>query len=172
MVVYIIKAKFMNKSLIIRSIVIGSIFGIVLYGISTPQTINADLENITTILSPATLIANGHLTICKIDKSSYQVVKTIKMIVTAYSSTPDQTDNTPFVTASGKKVEDGIVANNMLPFGTKIRIPELYGNKTFVVEDRMHKRKGTKMMDVWMEKTKEAKEFGAKYNISIEVLEI
>ncbi len=107
---------------------------------------------------------------CKAIKSSYEVVKSIKMLVTAYSSTPDQTDDTPFITASGKKVEDGIIANNLLPFGTKVMIPELYGDKIFTVEDRMHKRKGTKMADVWMPSREEAKEFGAKL-VHIEVLE-
>ena len=94
----------------------------------------------------------------------------VKMVVTAYSSTPDQTDSTPFITASGKHVEDGIIANNMLPFGTKIRMPELYGDKIFVVEDRMHKRKGLYQADIWFESRAQAKEFGAK-TVNIEVIE-
>ena len=40
-----------------------------------------------------------------------QVVKaTYWVVITGYSSTPDQTDSTPFITASGTYVEDGIVA--------------------------------------------------------------
>lgn len=106
---------------------------------------------------------------CKVP--GYQeVVKSIRMIVTAYSSTPDQTDSTPFITASGKYVTEGFVANNMLPFGTRIRIPELYGNRIFVVEDRMHRRKGVYHADIWFPEYEQAKEFGAKL-VNIEVLE-
>ena len=39
--------------------------------------------------------------------------------VTAYSSTPEETDDTPFVTASGTSVRDGVIATNFLEFGTK-----------------------------------------------------
>lgn len=140
----------MNKSLLIRFVVIGFVLGASLYGVSRPHLINADFEKMTF--------------------EKYEVSKTIKMVVTAYSSTPDQTDSTPFTTASGKQVTDGIVANNMLPFGTKIRIPELYGDKIFVVEDRMHSRKGKYHVDIWFPEYKQAKNFGAAVT-KIEILE-
>jgi len=94
----------------------------------------------------------------------------IKMVITAYSSDPQQTDNTPFITASGDMVEDGIVANNLLPFGTKIKIPEIYGNKIFVVQDRMNWRKSYYQLDVWLSDYWQAKNFGAKKTY-IEILE-
>ena len=97
-------------------------------------------------------------------------VKTIKVVVTAYSSTPDQTDDTPFITASGKYVQDGIVANNMLPIGTKIRFPELYGDKVFVVEDRMHRRKSDYHVDIWFPERQLAVNFGVK-TTKIEVIQ-
>jgi len=96
--------------------------------------------------------------------------ETYYMIITAYSSTEDQTDSTPFITASQKHVEDGIVANNLLPFGTKVRIPELYGDKVFVVEDRMHYRKGNYHLDIWFPTRLEAKNFGVK-RATIEVID-
>jgi len=96
--------------------------------------------------------------------------KTLKMIITAYSSTPWETDDTPFITASGETVKEGIVANNMLPFGTEIRIPELYGDKIFVVEDRMNWTKGYYHIDIWFPDYCQAKSFGAKITY-IEVLE-
>ncbi len=99
-----------------------------------------------------------------------QPAQTIKMVITAYSSTVWQTDSTPFTTAAGTEVRDGIVANNLLPFGTEIRIPELYGNKVFVVEDRMNRRKGFYHLDIWFPEYSQAKNFGAK-NAYIEVLE-
>lgn len=96
--------------------------------------------------------------------------KKLNVVVTGYSSTSWQTDNTPFITASGKYVEDGVIANNLLPFGTRVRIPELYGDKIFVVEDRMNSRKGFYHVDVWFPDYSEAKDFGAKTTY-IEVLE-
>lgn len=81
--------------------------------------------------------------------------------VTAYSSTPEQTDSTPFITASGTKVKDGIIAANFLPFGTKVKIPEHFGEKVFIVEDRMHARKKN-FVDIWMPTTEKALAFGVK----------
>lgn len=79
--------------------------------------------------------------------------------VTAYSSTPEETDDTPFITASGTTVRNGIIATNLLPFGTKIQIPELFGERVFIVEDRMHRRK-TNHVDIWMPTKSAAKIFG------------
>ncbi len=82
--------------------------------------------------------------------------------ITAYSSTPEETDDTPFTTASGSTVRDGVVAANFLPFGTRVQIPALFGAKVFVVEDRMHERNANKL-DIWMETKTEALRFGANY---------
>ena len=84
---------------------------------------------------------------------------TKKVWVTAYSSTPDQTDNTPFITASGLLVQDGLIAANFLPFGTVIKIPEFFDDKEFIVQDRMHRRK-VDYVDIWMPSRNEALEFG------------
>lgn len=91
----------------------------------------------------------------------------ISVWVTAYSSTPEETDSTPFITASGAKVQDGFVAANFLPFGTKIKIPEFFDDKVFTVKDRMHKRK-TQSVDIWMPTKERAKQFGRhKTNIVV-----
>ena len=84
-----------------------------------------------------------------------------KVMATAYSSTPDQTDSTPFTTASGKRVRDGFIAANFLKFGTKVQIPELYGDKVFVVEDRMHPR-FNEYVDIWFPDRRSALKFGKK----------
>ena len=108
------------------------------------------------------------------DRDGGNIQKTyrkIKVIVTAYSSTTWQTDDTPLITANGSTVRDGIVANNMLPFGTAITLPELYGNKVFTVEDRMHSRKSDYQIDIWFPTLEQATEFGVKETY-IEVLEI
>lgn len=89
--------------------------------------------------------------------------KVVNMVLTAYSSTPGQTDDDPFTAASGKRVYDGMVAVNGLPFGTKIKIPALYGEKVFTVDDRMNSRYGSTRMDIWMSAPiKEVRAFGVK----------
>lgn len=87
--------------------------------------------------------------------------------ITAYSSSPDETDSDPFYTANGKHVADGFVANNRLPFGTKLQIPDLFGDKIFTVEDRMAKR-FQKTVDIWMPSKKAALAFGTvKANVFV-----
>ncbi len=93
---------------------------------------------------------------------------TYSVSVSAYSSTPDQTDDSPFITAKGTYVRDGIVATNFLPFGTAIKIPAVYGDKIFIVEDRMNKRYQTNV-DIWMADRQSALQFGRR-NLVIEVL--
>lgn len=102
------------------------------------------------------------------DKPTPVVKKIVKVIVTAYSSTPDQTDSDPLTTASGTKVRDGVIASNFLPFGTRVRFPDKFGDKIFVVEDRMSPR-CRYMADIWMPSRQQAKEWGAKY-IKMEIL--
>lgn len=87
------------------------------------------------------------------------IIGTRRMTVTAYSSTPEETDDTPFITASGTHVRDGIVATNQLPFGAQVQIPEYFGDKIFIVEDRMHRRKKNNM-DIWMSSKEKALRFG------------
>jgi len=99
-----------------------------------------------------------------------KVIKKMKVIITGYSSTIWETDETPELTASGTLVREGVVANNGLPIGTKIKIPELYGDKIFVVEDRMNWQKGKYFVDIWFPDYFEAKNFGAKRTY-IEILE-
>lgn len=100
------------------------------------------------------------------DLLKFSPVRTIvkdgkRVIVTAYSSTPDQTDSSPFITANGTYVYDGVVATNFLPFGTKVKFPEIYGDKIFTVEDRMASYNSHKM-DIWMPSRQAALNFGVK----------
>ena len=90
------------------------------------------------------------------------------VMATAYSSTSDQTDSSPFTMASGKRVYDGAIAANFLPMGTKVMLPETHGGKIFVVEDRMHRRFSNRI-DIWMETEEEAVQFGIK-RIAMKIL--
>ena len=76
--------------------------------------------------------------------------------VTAYSSDPEQTDDSPFITASNTHVRPGIIANNCLPFGTKVEVAGVI----YEVEDRMNSRYGCDYFDIWFESTEEAWKFG------------
>jgi 3D (Asp-Asp-Asp) domain-containing protein len=84
----------------------------------------------------------------------------------SYNSEVGQTDNSPRVTASGKEVYDGLIANNCLPFGTKIE----WNGKIYTVDDRMNKRYNCKNFDIWKESKQESLDFGVKYNQTIKVL--
>lgn len=117
----------------------------------------------------ADITTDKEIVLFKEDESeNLKVIKTYTVRATAYSSTVDQTDSTPFVTASNTYVRDGIIAANFLPFGTTVRIPEIYGDKLFTVEDRMHQRYWYNV-DIWFPEREMAKEFGAR-KVRIEVV--
>ena len=80
---------------------------------------------------------------------------------------PWQTDDTPCITASGMDIcernAEDIIATNFahLPYGTRVKFPDLYGDKIFRVEDRMNKRYYQRA-DIWMKEYADAKAFGRK----------
>jgi len=153
-----------GKSPLSRPIFAGIIIGICLAGVVMPQATSADYANATN----ASYVAKATNDALK------KTAKTIKVVVTAYSSSWDETTGIPGmtgnITASGKTVADGIIANNMLPFGTKVKIPALYGNKIFIVQDRMASYKSKYHIDIWMPSKPLAVNFGLK-TAEIEVLE-
>ena len=102
-----------------------------------------------------------------------RVVRTVTVVATAYSSDVAQTDSTPCITANGFDVcnhaQENIVAANFLPLGTKIKIPELYGNKIFYVHDRMNPRYDYRI-DLWKLDRNRAISFGKRL-VRVEVIE-
>lgn len=107
------------------------------------------------------------------EKVAPKVVRTSTHTMTAYNSEVAQTDDSPCITANGFNVcEHGIedtIAANFLPMGTKVRIPDLFGDRIFVVRDRMNKRYSSRV-DIWMKDRTSAINFGVKV-AKIEVLE-
>ena len=96
--------------------------------------------------------------------------KPIPVKVTAYSATPQETDEDPYVTASGKRVRQGIVALSrdlekklMLKFGDQVI---LEGIGMFIFEDRMHIRK-TRQVDLYMQSRQAALQFGVQTTLLI-----
>ena len=113
---------------------------------------------------------NSLLPIINMASGEEKISQRIRVIATAYSSSPWETDDTPYITASGAYVREGIAANNLLPFGTKFKMPEVFGEKVFVVEDRLNTRKGYYHVDIWYPSRQEALNFGRKWTY-IEVIE-
>jgi len=100
--------------------------------------------------------------------SSQVKARVIYVTSTGYNSEVRQTDDSPFITANGEYVYWGGVAANFLPFGTKIKIPDYYGDKTFTVNDRMNQRYWERV-DVWFPERSQAVQWGRR-TIKIEVL--
>lgn len=145
--------KVIKNNAVLKAVFAGILIAICLLGIVMPRATSADFASTTNAAYVAKISG----------------IKMLKVVVTAYSSTPDQTDSTPFITASGAHVASNIVANNLLPFGTKIKIPALYGNEIFTVGDRMNKNKSKYHIDLWMPSRTLALNFGVK-TTNIEVL--
>ena len=85
-------------------------------------------------------------------------------IFTAYTASIFQTDSTPKITASNINVRKGIIANNCLPFGTRIKV----NDKIYEIQDRMNQRYGCDSFDIYMTKNYKAIDFGRqtlKYEI-------
>ncbi len=114
------------------------------------------------------LLAQNYPKLKDSSDSTNQKPKVIEVLITAYSSSPEETDSTPLITASGSYVRSGVVAANFLPFGTKIRIPEIFGDKIFIVEDRLDRNYNDRI-DVWFPSKEEALKFGYKIN-KVEIL--
>jgi 3D (Asp-Asp-Asp) domain-containing protein len=129
------------------------------------------LEPITATTTPATTtpVVSTLATTTPVTK----VIRTSVHVITAYNSEVGQTDDSPCITANGynlceKSIEDTIAAN-FLKFGTKVKIPELFGDRVFVVRDRMNKKHPNRV-DVWMNNRHDAIHFGVK-TAQIEIIE-
>jgi len=100
-----------------------------------------------------------------------KAVRTVWVTVTAYSSTVDQCDSTPCITANGfdlcknykERATADTIAANFLKFGTHVRLADAFGDQVFIVRDRMNsKYNGQNRIDVWMPTREEAIAFGVK----------
>lgn len=92
-------------------------------------------------------------------------IRAIPVKVTAYNPVRSQTDSSPLITASNKRVRVGMVALSRdlerefgFRFGDTVY---LYGIGKFVFEDRTHRRK-RRHVDILMFNPMEARKFGVK----------
>jgi len=173
------KFSFIQPSLAIISIIFSSLFPSHQAIAETNNNTNSEISQIKTssnfpksiilVQENSVLSQNDHETKITEIKKAPVVIKsqrTMRVLATAYSSTVDQCDSTPFITANGTHVYDGTLAANFLKFGTKVKFPALYGDKIFTVEDRM---KSNYKVDLWFPTRQEAKNFGARW-VEMEIL--
>jgi 3D (Asp-Asp-Asp) domain-containing protein len=148
-----------------KSILLGTMLMSLVVSFTTRLTDSAVANTAPNIPDHPYVVLGGDSLLASNEPAS---TRSIVTTITGYSSTEDQTDDTPFITASGHFVGDGIVAANWLPFGTKVRIPEVFGDKIFEVQDRMAPKHDEKV-DIWFKTREEALKFGVKQS-RIEIL--
>ena len=102
-------------------------------------------------------------TLAMIGMLESHAVLPVKM--TAYSARACETDSTPNITASNKRVKEGYIALSRdiekkfrLRFGDKVYVK---GIGFFEFQDRMHRRK-KRQIDIFMHSTKRALKFGVQ----------
>jgi len=80
--------------------------------------------------------------------------------ISGYTSSVDETDSTPFITASGQRTRDGIIAcPSRFKFGQEVII----NGKTYECQDRMNARYRDKNnFDIWFETKAEAFAWGRR----------
>jgi len=91
----------------------------------------------------------------------------ITATIYAYNSLPEQTDEDPTITASGKIAYEGSIAcPSRYAFGTRVE----YAGKFYTCEDRMNKRyRDGNYFDIWMAESVDAVNFGVKKNETIKI---
>ena len=136
----------------------------------TTATSTTSVTTTTTTTATATVRPHASASLSVPSPNDVVATTTIQVTITAFSSAPNETDGSPFVTASGACVRDGIVAANFLPFGTLLKLPGLFGDKVFEVEDRMADRFNYRL-DVWMGSKPEAFRFGIHHNVHVEIVQ-
>jgi 3D (Asp-Asp-Asp) domain-containing protein len=139
---------------------------------STPvSSVIIDDNSILAISNPSKdskTVSSKNMTATGVSCKSQVVVDEIYIRITGYSSTPDQTDGSPFITADGTTVYDGLFAANFLNFGTQIEIPDYFGCKKFTNHDRMNKRYPSNI-DIWFPNRQSALDFGSRI-LRVEIL--
>ncbi len=85
--------------------------------------------------------------------------------ITGYSSSVDETDDSPNVNASNKTTRLGTVANNCLPLGTKIELMGLRDVESgiYLVEDTKAAKYGCEWIDVWRPSKWSARKVGLQH---------
>ena len=150
---------------------------IVAISIAVPHTAHAEGGVVSSALKSIANLFSDKEVEAQVEENVFPEVedrkptRVVLSVMTAYSSEAAQTDASPCIPADWKYNlcehyekygEQNTIAANFLPMGTKVRFPDLYGDKVFVVRDRMNARYGVGRADIWMPTKVEAKQFGVK----------
>jgi 3D (Asp-Asp-Asp) domain-containing protein len=94
-----------------------------------------------------------------INKKETELVEWFYFVATGYSA-DDPSQGTDNITATGKKIHEGVIAVDpyVIPLGTEVQIKDI---GTFIAEDTGGKIKGNRI-DIYFSTKKEAKDFGKK----------
>jgi 3D (Asp-Asp-Asp) domain-containing protein len=91
--------------------------------------------------------------------------RSFRAIVTAYSSSPDETWGNPLVTASGRPVQEGVIAcPRRFAFGTQF----LIRSRVYTCWDRLHPAHDNRF-DIWKPSKERALRFG-RQRLIVQVL--
>lgn len=116
----------------------------------------------------------GHLSVVGLHKAedtinglNVRVLGRFDALVTAYSSTVEETDETPFISADGNQVYDGLIAcPRKYGFGTLFRIE----GKIYRCGDRMNQKYDDRF-DIWKASKEDAIHYGIQ-TLSTEIVEL
>ena len=158
--------KSINTKVLVLAILASLLFGLV-----TPQVVRAQEETSIFAVIKGLFVTSTDNDVNFPVSEDRAPRKVIWVVVTAYSSTVDQCDSTPCITANGfdlckayaeSELADTIAAN-FLKFGTQVRLPDIAPNQIYVVRDRMNsKYNGQNRIDIWMPTREMAQKFGVK----------
>ncbi len=101
-------------------------------------------------------------------------IKSRTLTITAYSSTVDQTDSTPFETAcmTEPAIWTVAVSQDLYDMGwTCGKCVDIHGVGILCINDKMHHRKKNQL-DVWVRSRGQAKRFGIMKNIKVNLLDV
>lgn len=175
----------MKNRLLIIKLVIVCLFGLCLTKTKTITITSDDSGGVVTEKSGAGMQAESHLDEVELPTSSDEVklrtenktklrtklrTENKTNAISAYSELDSchYPSSKGCFTASGKIARVGMVATNLYPFGTKLKI----GNKIYIVEDRVSKKYNNRY-DIFMgygeEAHQEALKFGIQY-LPVEII--
>lgn len=121
-------------------------------------------------LAAPTVVAT---TLEKVTTRASVPIKVLYMEISAYSPSVNECDGNPTRTASGKRVYIGGIAADLrvLPFGSRVIIPNYNGGKPCTVVDTGGSIRGNKL-DIFLWSSHEAIHFGRRRNVKVQVLYI
>ena len=170
-----------------KLVALGLVITALITAFSAPrqEPVEAVSETISLALSPTavvldTPVQNDRLFSVQVGPTANP---TYTLRATGYNSLVNQTDSTPFITATGARTRFGVVAvsrdllGDEFPYGSLVRLRDLGSYYTgrgagafqslldsqglFIVEDTMHARK-TQQLDVWFPEYSTAIQWGVR----------